>query len=79
MVATADFMVGYSGRIGMPKELSDLQIPIGNSLYTMGIGGLHSNESSVCHLADKDTEIVDRDVRSYYPRIILNLKLFFKR
>jgi hypothetical protein len=77
-VRNAVFYVNESGRIGMPSELSDLNIPIGNSVYTMGIGGLHSTESTVAHKADENTVIVDRDVASYYPRIILNLGLYPK-
>lgn len=70
------FTVGNSGRISMPDALSDLNIPIGNAIYRMGIGGLHSSEQSVSHVADKDNLIIDRDVASYYPRIILNQRLF---
>lgn len=75
-VREAIFYVGNSGRIVMPEELSDLEIPIGNGVYRMGIGGLHSSESCVAHVADDDNEILDRDVASYYPRIILNLRLY---
>lgn len=42
----------------------------------MGIGGLHSSESSVSHHATGTTRIVDRDVTSYYPSIILNESLY---
>jgi hypothetical protein len=37
----------------------------------MGIGGLHSTESGVVHLADADHEIEDIDVASYYPALII--------
>jgi hypothetical protein len=42
----------------------------------LGIGGLHSQESEVSHLADDEHMIVDRDVTSYYPSIILNQGLY---
>ena len=38
----------------------------------MGIGGLHSNEKSTCHVADDNYFIADTDVTSYYPTLILN-------
>lgn len=70
------FIVGASGRIVMPELLSDLEIPIGSGVYRMGIGGLHSSEKTIAHKADENTLIVDRDVASYYPRVILNLGLY---
>jgi hypothetical protein len=76
LVANAVFVVSEEGNIGMPPELASLQVPIGAALYRMGIGGLHSSESTVRHLADEHTEITDNDVESFYPRIILNLRLF---
>ena len=77
-VQNAFFIVGENGSVGMPPELANMEIPIGNSRYTMGIGGLHSTEKSICHFADANHILVDRDVTSYYPFIILLLKLFPK-
>ncbi len=68
--------VGDSGAMLMPKVISELNISIGSSVYQMGIGGLHSTESKVAHHADKDTLLVDRDVTSYYPAIILGCGLY---
>lgn len=53
-----------------------LKARIGASVYKLGMGGLHSCEKNVAHIADEDTLLIDRDVASYYPRIILNEKLF---
>lgn len=78
-VKEACFFVNEGGGIGMPKELSELDIKIGDSVYRMGIGGLHSSEKSVSYQADEDYSLIDRDVVSYYPRIILNLKLYPKQ
>ena len=78
-VRSTDFFVAESGGIGMPKELSDLDIIIGNSTYRMGIGGLHSSEKTVSYVANENFSLVDRDVVSYYPRIILNLRLYPKQ
>lgn len=75
IVATATFTIGSNGVVTMPKEIADLKIKIGRSTYQMGIGGLHSTEKSVAHHADDDHILVDRDVASYYPAIILNCGL----
>ena len=69
------FVVPDSGKVMMPKWLQDTAIEIGTSVYRMGIGGLHSSEQSVAHVADDDTILVDRDVASYYPNIILRTGL----
>lgn len=76
VIANAQFIVAEHGSIEMPKEIGDLQLHIANNVYRMGIGGLHSSEQKVAYRADQDTIIVDRDVTSYYPQIILNLGLY---
>lgn len=53
-----------------------IKTKIGTSSYKIGMGGLHSCEKNVSHFADEDTLLIDRDVASYYPRIILNERLF---
>lgn len=76
VVANARFVVTDYGNAAMPKEIKDLCITIANSTYRMGIGGLHSSEKTCAHVADEEYEIIDKDVTSYYPSIILNLGLF---
>lgn len=71
MVRNAEFVVPDTGKVMMPKELGSAKIAIGNGVYRMGIGGLHSSEQTAAHVADDNTVIVDRDVASYYPAIIL--------
>lgn len=51
-------------------------VRIGNTLYAVGIGGLHSMESAVCHVTDAQYEITDHDVASYYPSLILRTGIF---
>jgi hypothetical protein len=70
-VARAGFSIGGNGVVQMPKELKDLKVTIGEGVYRMGIGGLHSSETSTAHIADDEHLIVDRDVTSYYPSIAL--------
>ena len=74
-VKQSDFWVHESGAIVMPQELQTMKITLASGVYQMGVGGLHSNEKTSCHKADENTILCDRDVISYYPRIILNEKL----
>lgn len=75
-VASTPFIVNEYGKVGLPEALKELPIKIGQTDYTMGIGGLHSCEKKAMHYADKNYILVDRDVTSYYPMIILNLGLY---
>jgi hypothetical protein len=75
-VAMSPFVVNEYGKVGLPDSLREKHIQIGATEYTMGIGGLHSCEKKTMHYADKNHILVDRDVTSYYPAIILNLGLY---
>jgi len=69
------FTLGANGAVQMPEWLSDSKINIGASAYQMGIGGLHSCETSqYIHTCGND-RITDFDVASYYPSIILQQRL----
>lgn len=57
----------------IPDELKGRDIKIGNSTYRVGIGGLHSQESSVAHRTIPGVcTLRTADVASYYPSMILN-------
>ncbi len=75
MVQAAQFRVIDSGKVIESDEIKNAKVTIGASVYRMGIGGLHSTESSTSHVADKNTLLIDRDVASYYPSIILGSSL----
>lgn len=75
-VRTAQFEIGEDGSPMLPQSIKDLKITIGKSIYNLGMGGLHSCEKSISHFADDNTLLIDRDVESYYPRIIINQRLF---
>jgi hypothetical protein len=62
-----------TGHVKMPKEINALKIEIGTSRYKIGIGGLHSQESEAAHLSDHNSVLIERDVESYYPRMMLNM------
>ena len=75
-VTGADFIVTENGSSAMPPNIAELKIELDGATYKMGIGGLHSGEGTGAHLSDDDFVMLDADVTSYYPSIILNLGLF---
>lgn len=75
-IKSSKFRVSKTGKVEMPPELDDFAIDIGDGIYRMGIGGLHSSEETISHVADDDTLLIDRDVASYYPKIILNNRFY---
>lgn len=76
MVQRLPFVIGNSGQPEMPKELKDFKIQMGDSVYRLGIGGLHSSEQNAAHRAGNGVKLVDVDVVSYYPKIISILRMF---
>jgi hypothetical protein len=73
---TAVFHVDhYTGSVIMPPELDKRVISIAEGKYQIGIGGLHSQEKCIGHVADDEYEIIDTDADSYYPKLILNAGL----
>lgn len=64
--------------VDIPDSLKGRDIILGQSVYRMGIGGLHSCEESVTHVSDDEHVLLDRDVASYYPAIIIGEKLYPK-
>lgn len=78
IISNHDFELDGRGSIKLPKALSSMKIKLGNSVYQLGVGGLHSTEKSQTIIPDENQILADRDVASYYPRIILNLRLYPK-
>lgn len=76
VVLNARFELDGLGSPIMPKALEKLSVSIGNSVYKLGMGGIHSNEKKAAHAATDEIIIADNDVESFYPRIILNQRLF---
>lgn len=86
-IRNAEFWLDALGSPIWPKGLGELQrvkgsdpkwvlnAKIGKSVYTLGMGGLHSNEKKIAHVATPDLIIADNDVESFYPRTILNQRL----
>jgi hypothetical protein len=63
--------------VQIPKELKGLNIRVGQAIYRIGIGGLHSQESSVNYHTQPGVQtLVDVDVKSYYPSLILGMGMY---
>jgi hypothetical protein len=73
-----EFYVQNDGKVNLPEWLGKKTITIGSSTYAMGIGGLHSTEENRSVHSDDDHVLIDFDVASYYPAIILNSGLYPK-
>lgn len=72
---THEFVLYGDGKVELPDFLKDEPIRIGSGEYRMGIGGLHSSEQEQAYVSDEEYVLIDRDVASYYPFIILTQKL----
>tara|TARA_R110002126_G_scaffold41214_2_gene120125 strand:+ start:2887 stop:4695 length:1809 start_codon:yes stop_codon:yes gene_type:complete len=70
------FELDKKGSIKLPDEIKKMKIKLGGSTYQLGIGGLHSKEKKQTVIPTDKQLLVDRDVASYYPSIILNLGLY---
>ncbi len=75
---TTDFMVQHNGKVELPEWLASMKVDIGPTTYQMGIGGLHSTESNRAVHSDSEFVLLDFDVSSYYPAIIINSGLYPK-
>ena len=78
-IAEVPFVVKSNGVVELPALLSEAKIKIGSGAYQMGIGGLHSTESRISHYSDDEFVLLDRDVTSYYPALILLNRLYPKQ
>lgn len=75
-IRAAQFIVNDKGKVVMPPEVRGLELQLGASRFTLGIGGLHSTEERQVVEADAQYVLMDFDVASYYPAIILNQSLY---
>lgn len=66
--------VNFKGKAGDKIINNDVpsEIKINNTKYSLGIGGIHSTESKRAIVIKDDELLIDIDVVSYYPSIILN-------
>lgn len=78
IIENHDFELEKSGSIKLPDVIKNLKIYLGNSIYHLGLGGVHSTEKSQSVIPNENQFLIDKDVASYYPAIILNLRLYPK-
>lgn len=78
IVRSVPFKLDAGGAPVMPEALSKLSFKLGGCTYKMGMGGLHSSEKTTAHKADDETDLIDRDVVSFYPWLIINSGFFPK-
>jgi hypothetical protein len=75
-ICNSTFNLDINGSPILPAAIKDLKIRIGKTDYQLGFGGLHSKEKSISYVANDQYRIIDRDVESFYPRMILNQELY---
>jgi hypothetical protein len=76
IIKTHDFELDGKGSIKLPSVLKNAKIELGSSIYQLGIGGIHSTEKKQAVIPTEHQFLIDKDVASYYPSIILNQKLY---
>lgn len=74
-VLNSEFTINKNGNMEMPPALHRRTVTVGNTVYRLGIGGLHSSEKCVSYFAN-ERHIIDVDVASYYPSIMLEQALY---
>ncbi len=74
-IENIDFKCDHYGRLILNDDIAK-KINIGDSTYTIGIGGLHSNEKNRATIKGENEFLIDIDVVSYYPTIIINNRYF---
>tara|TARA_R110002167_G_scaffold102725_2_gene266211 strand:+ start:140 stop:2104 length:1965 start_codon:yes stop_codon:yes gene_type:complete len=62
-------------KLGLQEDFKE-HIHFYNNVYSFGKGGLHTEQKPKTFESDKDYEIIDWDVASYYPAIIINSSKF---
>jgi hypothetical protein len=77
-LTTAQFSINGANKVSPPDWLKNYQVKIGRMTYTMGIGGLHSTEAHRALKSDDRNFLLDIDVASQYPNIIVRLGLYPK-
>jgi hypothetical protein len=77
-IAKTDFVIGATGKVDFPKSFADFDIVLGGMKYTLGIGGLHSTEKKRGVKSTNSHILIDGDVASQYPSIVMKLGLYPK-
>lgn len=70
--------IAQHGELAKPELFQKYYFRLGKLTYKFGIGGLHSCEENVSYQSNSNNLLIDRDVASYYPAIIINQGLYPK-
>ena len=70
-LSTETFELLDNGKPKAPAWLKKKSIEIEGKRYTVGLGGLHAQNKSESYYSSPGKQLIDIDVASYYPRIIL--------
>jgi DNA polymerase elongation subunit (family B) len=71
-ICAADFLIKEDGGVQMPDCLKNRTIKYEGRTYKMGVGGIHSMDPPGEFRQTPTMNLIDIDVASYYPSIILN-------
>lgn len=63
---------------GTPQcdRLKEITLTLDGNTYAMGLGGLHSQEKSIAHIANEQFGLFDTDVTGYYPNLMINSGMY---
>lgn len=64
------------GKVQFPKSFEKFNIVFDGMKYSLGLGGLHSTEQKRAVYSDDENALIDADVASQYPNIIMKLGLY---
>jgi hypothetical protein len=78
VIRNVEFTLSEFGKVQMPSVLTKMKLKLGNTTYKLGMGGLHSTEKWIHETACALSMLIDRDVASYYPYLILTQGLYPK-
>ena len=69
-IMDSEFQLDKSGIYRIRQSIRDRRILVGNLIYQIGVGGLHSVDGPTVYQQEGNKRILEYDVRSYYPSLI---------
>lgn len=78
LIEFTEFKTIDKGKVELPDSLSNYKIEINGLSFAIGIGGLHSKEKKQVIIPNDNQILIDADVTSYYPNIMLINNLYPK-
>ena len=75
-VCNTKLTIDKTGKVVPPKQFEEMNTSFGSSTYSIGIGGIHSTEANRSVKSDDEYVLIDADVASQYPSIIMSRGLY---